>query len=241
MKKSILFIATALLCMNVNAEEQQVIEQTATWGTHVDGEVCANTTTEGAILVDGTKKFENGKSYPSVQLDEYIKIECDSVVDDAATENGVFYSSGTSCGDWRVYEARGNKIMITAKAPAKIKNVVLNYSANFSKGGCGLNLVNEDGRNDSIVPGLPIAYPGIEEGVDTVVVYVCTTEACATLVPKKVGAAQGRIQDIIIEYEDGVTSDVRNVALKHRATKVLRDGQIYIRLEDDKEINVLGF
>lgn len=239
MKKTILFVAAALFCLSANADQQSVIEQTASWGTHVKDDVCANATDPGVELVEGSKGFQNGTSYPSVQLDEYIKIECDSVNGEgASTNNGVFYSSGTSCGDWRVYEARGNKITITAKAPAKMKNVVLNYSANFSKGGCGLNLVNEDGRNDSIVPNMPIAYPGIEEGVDTVVIYVCTTEACATLVPGKVGAAQGRIQDIIIEYEDGAAA-LNNVSLKGRATKVVRDGQIFIR-HDEQEVNVLG-
>lgn len=239
MKKVILFAAAFAFCLTANAELQTIIEQTAAWGTHVKDDVCANVTDPGVELVDGTKMMLNGTSYPSVQLDEYIKIECDSVKDEQATNNGVFYSSGTSCGDWRVYEARGNKIMITAKAPAKIMNVVLNYSSNFSKGGCGLNLVNEDGRNDSIVPNMPINYPGIAEGIDTMIIYVCTTAACAEKVPGKVGAAQGRIQDIIIDYEVGATG-LNTVGLKQKATKVIRDGKLYIR-RNDQEFNILGF
>lgn len=223
MKKTILFAAALLLGLTaMNAEEVIISEITATWGTHnpADPADAENQTDPGKY------GFTDGTSHDTIALDDYITIMCENTTG----TNGTWYKSAKAAGDWRIYQARGPQLTIKAAEPAKITGVMFDYYANQAKGGGVLSYTPGDNLTDTIASLDMQSFEKVAE----VVMYAATSEGTS-----KAGAAQVRIQRVVITYDLPETG-LKNVATEKKAKKIIRDGQLFI-VRGDEEFNVLGF
>lgn len=211
MKKTFLFVA-ALAC-SATMFSQEII----------------NTWVNDDLSVD--QEWVSGQAYPTFDFDEYIS--CGTTGGD----NGVFYETDKSIGDWRVYRARGEgegKFWLAAKG-AKINRVSFTqYGASVAKGGGLLSKVPGTGLTDSIASDSILVFA---EPVDSVILYAGTSNSEDA--GQKV-SAQLRIQRFFIEYTINGTGLKRVLGVDLKNKKIVRDGMIFIQ-KDEKEINMLGF
>lgn len=211
MKKTFLFVA-ALAC-SATMFSQEII----------------NTWVNDDLSVD--QEWVSGQAYPTFEFDEYIS--CGTTGGD----NGVFYETDKSIGDWRVYRARGEgegKFWLAAKG-AKINRVSFTqYGASVAKGGGLLSKVPGTGLTDSIASDSILVFA---EPVDSVILYAGTSNSEDA--GQKV-SAQLRIQRFFIEYTINGTGLKRVLGVDLKNKKIVRDGMIFIQ-KDEKEINMLGF
>lgn len=213
MKKAFLFVA-ALAC-SAMMFSQEII----------------NTWVNDELAVD--QEWVSGTAYPTFDFDEYIS--CGTTGGD----NGVFYETDKSIGDWRVYRARGEgegKFWIAAQG-AKINKVSFTqYGAAYAKGGGLLSTVPGVGITDSIASDSILVFA---EPVDSVILYAATSNDPVKDPSCKV-SAQLRIQRFFIEYTIEATGLKQVIGVEPKTKKVVRDGVVYIQ-KDEKEINMLGF
>lgn len=211
MKKTFLFVA-ALAC-SAMMFSQEII----------------NTWVNDELAVD--QEWVSGTAYPTFDFDEYIS--CGTTGGD----NGVFYETDKSIGDWRVYRARGEgegKFWIAAQG-AKINKVSFTqYGASEAKGGGLLSKVPGEALTDSIASDSILVFA---EPVDSVILYAGTSNSSAA---GQKTSAQLRIQRFYIEYTINETGLKQVIGVEPKTKKVVRDGVVYIQ-KDEKEINMLGF
>lgn len=211
MKKTFLFVA-ALAC-SATMFSQEII----------------NTWVNDELAVD--QEWVSGTAYPTFEFDEYIS--CGTTGGD----NGVFYETDKSIGDWRVYRARGEgegKFWIAAEG-AKINKVSFTqYGASVAKGGGLLSKVPGEALTDSIASDSILVFA---EPVDSVILYAGTSNSSAA---GQKTSAQLRIQRFFIEYTINETGLKRVLGVDLKNKKIVRDGMIFIQ-KDEKEINMLGF
>lgn len=188
-----------------------------------------NTWVNDELAVD--QEWVTKMPYPTFDFDEYIS--CGTTGGD----NGVFYETDKSLGDWRVYRARGEgegKFWLAAKG-AKINRVSFTqYGASVAKGGGLLSKVPGTGLTDSIASDSILVFA---EPVDSVILYAGTSNSEDA--GQKV-SAQLRIQRFYIEYTINETGLKQVIGVEPKTKKVVRDGVVYIQ-KDEKEINMLGF
>ena len=150
MKKSLLFVATLLLgTMAFAASEKMIIDITAD-------------------AIAAKYGWENGTNYPTVTLDPNITLRVDKNTQ-GTTESG-FYYTGTSKGDYRIYQARVDSFWLEASNDALIDSVALTYT-NSNDGTWSTKRGSSLSNEYTIKSGTQI-YVG---GVSKVCLYMGTT------------------------------------------------------------------